>query len=141
MKIFTKYLPVFVKYNLLKLYYTYKTNLNRWIWNGLMSMWQSFQFNRALACYWMFLNTYISWQCIEIRIIQMKIKNKGIVKNIEIPSNQTKGTIKTQNPKDKTITWNKESEMTWQHEPLWNQRWNQVLRKGKHSLLDMRHPS
>jgi len=26
------------------------------------------------------------------------------VKNVEIPSNQTKGTIKTQYPKDKTIT-------------------------------------
>jgi len=25
--------------------------------------------------------------------------------HIEIPRNQTKGTIKTQNPKEKTITW------------------------------------
>jgi len=24
-----------------------------------------------------------------------------------------------QNPKDKTITWNKETQMTGQHEPLW----------------------
>jgi len=32
----------------------------------------------------------------------------------------TKGTIKTQNQKEKTITWNKETQMTGQHEPLWN---------------------
>jgi len=35
-----------------------------------------------------------------------------------IPSNQTKGTIKTQNPKDKTTTWNKEAQVTGQHEHL-----------------------
>jgi len=40
------------------------------------------------------------------------------LKNIYIPSNQTKGTIKTQNSKDKTITWNKETQMTGQHESL-----------------------
>jgi len=38
------------------------------------------------------------------------------VKNIEIPSVQTKGTLKTQNPKDKTITWNKETQITGQPE-------------------------
>jgi len=38
------------------------------------------------------------------------------VKNIEIPSNQTKGTIKTQDPKDKTLTCNKETQMAGQHE-------------------------
>jgi len=27
---------------------------------------------------------------------------------------------KLKNPKDKTITWNKETQMTGQHEPLWN---------------------
>jgi len=37
---------------------------------------------------------------------------------VKIPINQTKGTIKTQNPKDKTITRNKETQMTEQHEPL-----------------------
>jgi len=37
---------------------------------------------------------------------------------IQIPSNQAKGTIKTQKPKDKTITWNKETQMTGQHEHL-----------------------
>jgi len=42
----------------------------------------------------------------------MEVKNK-------ITSNQTKGTIRTQNPKDKTITWNKETQMTGQREPLW----------------------
>jgi len=40
-------------------------------------------------------------------------------KNIYIPSSQTKGTIKTQKTKDKTITWNKEKQMARQHEPLW----------------------
>jgi len=40
-------------------------------------------------------------------------KNK---KNIS--SNQTKGTIKIENPKDKTITRNKETQMTGQQEPL-----------------------
>jgi len=30
-------------------------------------------------------------------------------------NSQTKRTIKTQNPKDKTITWNKETQMTGQH--------------------------
>jgi len=39
-------------------------------------------------------------------------------KKILIPCNQTKGTIKTQNPKDKTITRNKETQMAGQHEPL-----------------------
>jgi len=34
---------------------------------------------------------------------------------------QTKGTIKTQNLKDKTIRWNKDTQMTRQHEPLWKQ--------------------
>jgi len=33
-------------------------------------------------------------------------------KNIDIPSNQTKGTIKTPNPKYMTITWNKETKIT-----------------------------
>jgi len=42
----------------------------------------------------------------------------GEVKDIEIPSNQTEGTIKTQNSKDKTITLNKEIQITGQHEPL-----------------------
>jgi len=41
-----------------------------------------------------------------------------------MPSNQAKGAIKlfkTQNPNDKTITctWNKETQMTGQYEPLW----------------------
>jgi len=40
-------------------------------------------------------------------------------KNIEIPRNQTKGKIETQNPKGKKITWNKETQITEQHEPLW----------------------
>jgi len=40
------------------------------------------------------------------------------VKNINIPSSQTKRTIKTQKTKDKTITGNKETQMTGQHEPL-----------------------
>jgi len=39
-----------------------------------------------------------------------------IVNNIEIPRNQTRGTVETQNRKDKTITWNKETQMTGQHE-------------------------
>jgi len=43
---------------------------------------------------------------------------KGKKKNIYIPSSQTKGTIKTQKTKDKTITGNKETQMTGQHEPL-----------------------
>jgi len=38
---------------------------------------------------------------------------------IEIQRNQSKGTIKTQNPKSKTIARNKETQMTEQHEPLW----------------------
>jgi len=41
-----------------------------------------------------------------------------IRKNIEISSNQMKRIIKTQHPKDKTITRNKETQMTGQHEPL-----------------------
>jgi len=41
------------------------------------------------------------------------------LKNIYIPSSQTKGTIKTQKTKDKTITGNKETQMTGQHESLW----------------------
>jgi len=61
------------------------------------------------------------------------------VKNIEIPSHQTKGTIKTQNPKDKTITWNKETQWQDNMNLYKNQRWNQVFRKGKHFLLRMRH--
>jgi len=40
------------------------------------------------------------------------------VKTIEITRNQTRGTIKTQNKKDKTITRHKEAQMTRQHEPL-----------------------
>jgi len=40
------------------------------------------------------------------------------VKNIHIPSSQTKRTIKTQKTKDKTITGHKETQMTGQHEPL-----------------------
>jgi len=40
------------------------------------------------------------------------------VKNIYIPSSQTKRTIKSQKTKDKTITGNKETQMTGQHEPL-----------------------
>jgi len=39
------------------------------------------------------------------------------VKNIHTKQS-TKGTIKTQYPKDKTITCNKETQMTGQHEPL-----------------------
>jgi len=31
--------------------------------------------------------------------------------------------------------------MTGQHEPLWKPEENQVLRKGTHFLLRMRHPS
>jgi len=46
--------------------------------------------------------------------LEMNLK----VQNIEIPRNQTKEAIKTQNPKDKTITRNKETQMTGQHEPL-----------------------
>jgi len=38
-----------------------------------------------------------------------QIEFQRIKKNIEIPRNHTTGTIKTQNPKDKTITWNKET--------------------------------
>jgi len=33
------------------------------------------------------------------------------VNNIEIPRHQIRGTTKTQHPKDKTITWNKETQM------------------------------
>jgi len=40
------------------------------------------------------------------------------VKHIYIPSSQTKGTIKTQKTKDKTITGNKETQMTGKPEPL-----------------------
>jgi len=40
-------------------------------------------------------------------------------KYIKIPRSQTRRTIKTQNPKDKTITWSKETQMTGQHEHLW----------------------
>jgi len=54
-------------------------------------------------------------------------------------SNQTKGTIKTL--KDKTITWNNETQMTGQHEPVWKPEVKLCVRKGKHSLLRMRHPS
>jgi len=35
-----------------------------------------------------------------------------------MPRNQTRGTIKIQNPKDMKMTWNKETQMTGQHEPL-----------------------
>jgi len=35
-----------------------------------------------------------------------------------MPGNQTKGTNKTQNPKDETITWYKKTQMTGQHEHL-----------------------
>jgi len=45
-----------------------------------------------------------------------KKKEDSKVTNIEIASNQTKRTIKTQNPKDKTITRNKETQMIGQHE-------------------------
>jgi len=38
--------------------------------------------------------------------------------NIYIPSSQTKGTIKTQKTKDKTITGNKDTQMTGKYEPL-----------------------
>jgi len=41
------------------------------------------------------------------------------VKNIELACNQTRETIKTQNPKDKTIKWIKKTQMTGQREPLW----------------------
>jgi len=34
------------------------------------------------------------------------------VKNIEITSIETGGPIKTQNPKNKTITWNKDTQIT-----------------------------
>jgi len=38
---------------------------------------------------------------------------------MQIPNNEIKGTIKTQNPKDKTITWKKETQMTGHYVPLW----------------------
>jgi len=40
------------------------------------------------------------------------------VKYIEIPRIETKRTSKIQNPKDKTITRNKETQMTGQHGPI-----------------------
>jgi len=44
-------------------------------------------------------------------MISLKCQNIKGKTYIEIPRNQTKGTIKTQNSKDKTITWNVETQM------------------------------
>jgi len=54
-------------------------------------------------------------------------------KHIEIPSNQTK--------KQSTLRIQKTRHKRQDNMNLFeNQRWNQVLRKGKHFLLRMRHP-
>jgi len=41
-------------------------------------------------------------------------------KTMEMPRNQTKGTIKTQNPQYKKITRNKKIQISGQHAPVWN---------------------
>jgi len=56
--------------------------------------------------------TYVDELC--LMVSQQEISKT----NIQIPSSQTKVTIRTQKTKDKTITWNKETQMTGQHEPL-----------------------
>jgi len=60
------------------------------------------------------------------------------VKNIYIPSRQTKATIKTHKTKYKTVTGNKETEMTVQHESICEIR---CSGRVKRFLLRMRHPS
>jgi len=57
-------------------------------------------------------------------------------KNIEIQSNQTKATFKTQNPKDRTITsWNKETQIREQHEPLWKPEVKSVALYAAHGMM------
>jgi len=58
------------------------------------------------------------WKSNQFSFILIPKLNNTIKK--EIPRNQARGTIKTQNTKDKTHTWNKETQMTGQHESLWN---------------------
>jgi len=55
----------------------------------------------------------------------------------------TKQSNKRNNPnsKDKTITGNKETQMTGQHEPLWKPEVKSGDPEGKHFLLRIRHPS
>jgi len=58
----------------------------------------SYKFNKEINFY----------GCFNVTLILVEVKN--------IDAKQSKGTIKTKNPKGKT--WNKETQMTGQHEPL-----------------------
>jgi len=60
-----------------------------------------------------FLNSKSS--LVESRLLYSFI-GKHEVKNIDTKQSNKRN---NQNPKDKTITWNKETQMTEQHEPLW----------------------
>jgi len=56
-----------------------------------------------------------TWSINEFAMFNYPTKGK----HREIQRNQARGTSDTQNQNDKTITWNKETQTTGQHEPLW----------------------